>query len=210
MVFGDEEWPIICEEQKASISKLFEVPPELGVDLENPLGGCVYLISEREHTHSPGGELTNKNEYERLMRMALYTVKLFRHPIFQEYLDKDTRVLTILKLALIAEVAKDNTLTRTRTASIGETNEQLVSEVQPLITQRLIAHGGFFSENGHSEMNLLVQNLRGISSGHSTLAFYSARVLYCLFSGLVRIHGCSQPTAERLIEDLRIRNTEGD
>lgn len=210
MVLPDEGWPIVGKEREASITRLLEVPPKVGIDLESPLGGCVYLISEYGQTYSPDNELTNRNTFERLLRMALYTVKLLHHPIFQEYLDMDTRVLTILKLMLIAEVAKDNILTRTRVASIRGTDEHFVSEVQSLIAQRLKAHGGFYSENGHSEIDLVVQNLIGISSGHSILAFYSARVLYCLLSGLVRTHGCSESTAERLIENLGIRNTEGD
>ena len=41
------------------------------------------------------------------------------------------------------------------------------------------------------------------------MAFYGARVLYCLLSELAEIHGCQQKAAEGFVEKLGVRNTEG-
>jgi len=204
LMFPDEEWCIHSSEGKPHLRGLLRKPPRPGVDLMNPLGGCVYLIEDG--SPSEYNDVSDSYAYQELLRTAIYTFKLIQDPIFYEFLDKNTRSLTLMKLLLIMEITKDRV---PMAANVRPYEQSFVSEVQSFMAARLKAHHGFFSETGHTDINRLGLKLLEISRGRTTMAFYGARVLYWLLSELAEIHGCSLKAAEGFIEKLGIRNTEG-
>ena len=206
LVFRDEEWSIHGSEGKLHIRRLLEKPLRPGVDLVNPLGGCVYLIEDNDGSPSEKNNISDDYTYQESLRAAIYMFKLIQDPIFYELLDKNTRSQTLIKLLLTAEITKDRLPT---TVKMGLDGQSFVSEVQSFMAARLKAHHGFFSETGYTDINLLGLKLLEISRGRTTMAFYGARVLYWLLSELAEIHGCPLKAAEGFIEKLGVRNTEG-
>ena len=206
LVFRDEEWSIYSSDGKLHVRRLLEKPPRPGVDLVNPLGGCVYLIEGNGRSPSESSDVSGDCTYQELLRTAIYMFKLIQDPIFYETLDKNTCSQTLIKLLLTAEITKDRLSTTVKMALDGQS---FVSEVQSYMAARMKAHDGFFSETGHTDIDHLGLKLLEISRGRTTMAFYGARVLYWLLSELAEIHGCSQKAAEGFIEKLGVRNTEG-
>lgn len=205
LVFPDEEWSIHGSKGKLHIRRLFEKPPRPGVDLVNPLSGCVYLIEDNGGSSSENSDVSGDCAYQVSLRIAIYTFKLIQDPIFYELLDKNTRSQTLIKLLLTAEITKDRL---TPTVKMRLDGQSFVSEVQSFMAARLKAHHGFFSETGYTDIDFLGLKLLEISRGRSTMAFYSARILYWLLSELAEIHGCPQKAAEGFIEKLGVRNSE--
>lgn len=203
-MFSEKEWSI-SSESKLPLSRLLEIPPNPGVDLANPLSGCVYLIEYSEGAVSKDNDLVDSYAYHELLRMATYTFRLIQDPLLYEFLDQSTRVSLFLNLLVIVEMTKDNL----HIIPIDTENISFVSDVQKFMAKRLETHHGFFTRTGHSEIDLLGQTLMQVSKGKSPLSFYGARVLYWLLSELVEVQGCSQTIAAGFIEGIAPRNSEG-
>lgn len=208
LTFPDDCWSVHNTGDEISLRSLLEKAPKTGVDLVNPIGGCVHLIESGQNDLTDEKNSINDHA-QKLLRMATYTLKLILDPILFGYLDKNDRVISFVKLLLTTEWSKDNLQTSDQGSHVRIVASRLLSQVQSLMAERLKSHHGFFSETGQSDIDLLGQKLMKLSRGRSAMAFYGSRVLYWLLSELVEIHGCSQKMAEGFIESLSIRNTEG-
>lgn len=207
LLFPDEEWSIQNARGQLPLSSFLSILPTTGVDLANPLGGCVFLILHNEKSSIEDFGLNKNTTYQALLRVAVYTFKLIQDTTIFECLNKDTRILSYLKLLLVVEVTKDKM--PGIEPYLGIERLKFTSDVQSFMAERLRTHHGFFDETGHSEIDILGQKLMELSRGGSATAFYAARVLYWILSELVEINHCSQNTAENFLEKLGVRNTEG-
>ncbi|KAF8475940.1 hypothetical protein BDZ91DRAFT_649678 [Kalaharituber pfeilii] len=208
LTFTDNDWSV-SNRSKLPLSTLLQIPPEPRIDLLNPLGGCVYLIHPDIITSaSSGNDWVDNYVYHELLLIATYTFALIQNSDFYDLLDKNTRIETILKLLITAEISKDNASAVGRDGqTITSMSLQFVSDFQSFMALRLKSHK-FFSESSEDEIDILGQNLLQLSKGRSPLSFYAARVLYWLLSELVELHGCSQKLAEGLIEKYNPRTSE--